>query len=272
MRIQCLLIDVYGRKGLLNNSFELATIFTKENEYYDSIDSIQLNGNNCNCYFMTVLAACKKYKNIELGQKVFDILKNSCINNNNNLTYQSMMAAASVAIQDIYLTINDLESKDEINSQRIKQGWKKIPGISQTEINGKIYSFTAGNNYKYKYSKEISKLMDNKLDEWEYKLKDMFDFKHNKSCLTKKLDDNETMEYVLCRHSEKLALAFNFISINNNNKNESIYINKNLRMCQNCHNATKLISKIENRQIRVADAKVLHDFDGNGNCSCNDYH
>uniref|UniRef100_A0A453RXP9 DYW domain-containing protein n=1 Tax=Aegilops tauschii subsp. strangulata TaxID=200361 RepID=A0A453RXP9_AEGTS len=45
---------------------------------------------------------------------------------------------------------------------------------------------------------------------------------------------------------------------------------KNLRVCGDCHNAAKLISKIEDREIILRDTTRFHHFKG-GHCSCGDY-
>ncbi|CAL1359293.1 unnamed protein product [Linum trigynum] len=49
-----------------------------------------------------------------------------------------------------------------------------------------------------------------------------------------------------------------------------INIVKNLRVCVNCHSATKLISKIFNRGIIARDRNPSHHF-RDGRCLCNDY-
>ena len=40
--------------------------------------------------------------------------------------------------------------------------------------------------------------------------------------------------------------------------------------CKDCHEATKVISKIENRRLSVRTKNRWHHFE-NGQCSCNDY-
>jgi hypothetical protein len=83
------------------------------------------------------------------------------------------------------------------------------------------------------------------------------------------LHDVEEEEKVsrLCHHSEKLAIAFGLISTP---PGTSLRIFKNLRVCGDCHTATKFISKIVGRVIIVRDANRFHHFE-NGLCSCRDY-
>ena len=51
------------------------------------------------------------------------------------------------------------------------------------------------------------------------------------SWITRPLKENETVESVLCAHSEKLAIAFNLIQ---NPRPSVIYVSKNLRVCGDC--------------------------------------
>ncbi|CAF2047183.1 unnamed protein product [Rotaria magnacalcarata] len=56
---------------------------------------------------------------------------------------------------------------------------------------------------------------------------------YDSSWITRPLHENETIESVLCAHSERLAIAFNFIQ---ETKPSFIQITKNLRVCGDCRN------------------------------------
>ncbi|CAF1193595.1 unnamed protein product [Adineta ricciae] len=71
----------------------------------------------------------------------------------------------------------------------------------------------------------------------------------------------------MCGHSEKLAIAFNFIQ---QPPPSIIQISKNLRICGDCHAATKLITKLRRCEIIIRDANRIHHF-SNGECSCQDH-
>uniref|UniRef100_A0A2P2ITS6 DYW domain-containing protein n=1 Tax=Rhizophora mucronata TaxID=61149 RepID=A0A2P2ITS6_RHIMU len=49
-----------------------------------------------------------------------------------------------------------------------------------------------------------------------------------------------------------------------------ILVIKNLRMCDDCHLAVVLISKVTKRMIIVRDANRFHHFQ-DGSCSCANY-
>ncbi|XP_057967601.1 pentatricopeptide repeat-containing protein At4g30700 [Malania oleifera] len=79
--------------------------------------------------------------------------------------------------------------------------------------------------------------------------------------------EEEEKELMVKVHSEKLAIAFGLIA---SEPGTEIRIIKNLRVCLDCHNATKFISKITERVIVVRDANRFHHFK-DGVCSCGDY-
>ncbi|KAJ6762961.1 hypothetical protein OIU79_023664 [Salix purpurea] len=79
--------------------------------------------------------------------------------------------------------------------------------------------------------------------------------------------DEEEKETALNHHSEKLAMAFGLISTS---PGTPIRVVKNLRICDDCHTATKLLSKIYKRVIIVRDRNRFHHF-REGSCSCGGY-
>ena len=54
---------------------------------------------------------------------------------------------------------------------------------------------------------------------------------YDSSWITRPLAEDETIESVLCGHSEKLAIAWNFVA---NADTSFIQITKNLRVCGDC--------------------------------------
>ncbi|XVE49186.1 hypothetical protein DITRI_Ditri01bG0062200 [Diplodiscus trichospermus] len=79
--------------------------------------------------------------------------------------------------------------------------------------------------------------------------------------------DQEAKEQALLYHSERLAIAFGLISTP---ARQTLRIIKNLRVCGDCHNAIKIISRIVGRELIVRDNKRFHHFK-DGLCSCGDY-
>ncbi|KAK4279375.1 hypothetical protein QN277_011166 [Acacia crassicarpa] len=79
--------------------------------------------------------------------------------------------------------------------------------------------------------------------------------------------DEEAKEKALQYHSERLAIAYGLISTP---PRTTLRIIKNLRICGDCHNAIKIMSKIVGRELIVRDNKRFHHFK-DGECSCGDY-
>ncbi|XP_059647784.1 pentatricopeptide repeat-containing protein At2g15690, mitochondrial [Cornus florida] len=79
--------------------------------------------------------------------------------------------------------------------------------------------------------------------------------------------DQEAKEQALLYHSERLAIAYGLISTP---ARIPLRIIKNLRVCGDCHNAIKIMSKIVGRELIVRDNKRFHHFK-DGKCSCGDY-
>ena len=177
-------------------------------------------------------------------------------------------------MKHIFTSTGKYDDANAIDSRRKMKGWYKQRGVSEIVIPGDdigiVHSFTAGDGYKKDYPNDWEK-MDQLWNKWKIELKKC-GFKHDHKSMTRQLDmdDTETVECVLCRHAEKLALAYGVLKIPN--KDVIIHINENMTMYADCHEAIKMIAQIETREIRVADAHAIHIFDGKGNCSCGDYH
>ncbi|CAF5115099.1 unnamed protein product, partial [Rotaria sp. Silwood1] len=156
----------------------------------------------------------------------------------------------------------DIEKAANIRSQLHKTRAKKKIGLSWTVVNGKLFLFRAHEQTHPRSSEiyaEIEKISKELLEHGH---------EYDGSWITRPLNQDETIASVLCGHSEKLAIAWNFVE----NPNVSrIQVTKNLRVCGDCHRATKLIAAIRQCEIIVRDANRIHHFYTNGQCSCNDY-
>ncbi|CAN1129117.1 Pentatricopeptide repeat-containing protein At3g22690 [Linum perenne] len=79
--------------------------------------------------------------------------------------------------------------------------------------------------------------------------------------------DEAEKQYLLSRHSEKLAMAFSLI---NTTTTMPIRVMKNLRICSDCHSFAKLVSRVYDREVIIRDNNRFHFF-RQGSCSCGDY-
>lgn len=69
-----------------------------------------------------------------------------------------------------------------------------------------------------------------------------------------------------CGHAEKLALAFGLLKTVGGTP---LLVTKNLQMCNDCHSATKVMSRFEKRVTTIRDAHRVHRFI-DWYCSCGD--
>ncbi|KAL9455888.1 hypothetical protein AB3S75_005173 [Citrus x aurantiifolia] len=76
--------------------------------------------------------------------------------------------------------------------------------------------------------------------------------------------DEMEKEVALCGHSEKLAMAFGILSLP---AGQTIRVTKNLRVCGDCHEMAKFMSKTARREIVLRDSNRFHRFK-DGRCSC----
>ncbi|KAJ7540063.1 hypothetical protein O6H91_10G000500 [Diphasiastrum complanatum] len=196
--------------------------------------------------WMTLLGAARNHGHVEIGRRAFDRV----------VKLEPKNAAPYVLLSNIYAAAGKKDELAKIRNEMKEAGVKKMPGCSWIEVDNQLHAFVVG-DATHPQSKEIQAELDRLVG-----LMKKAGYKPNLSFV---LDDVE--ENALCGHSEKQAIAFGLI---NTPFGTPIRIKKNLRVCFDCHNATKIISKIVGRDISVMDANRYHHFK-DGFCSCGDY-
>lgn len=136
----------------------------------------------------------------------------------------------------------------------------KTPGCTLIEVANTLHIFTSGDQ-SHPRAKEIYAM----LEKLTGKMREA-GFQAETGTALHDVEEEEK-ELIVKVHSEKLAIAFGLIA---SEPGTEIRIIKNLRVCLDCHNATKFISKITERVIVVRDANRFHHFK-DGICSCGDY-
>lgn len=198
----------------------------------------------------TLLSSCRFHKNIEIGKWAADHLAKLEPNN----------PASYILLTSIYAAEGKWEHVAQLRRGMRDLKMKKEPGFSWIKYKGKVHVFSAY-DMSSPFSDQIYaelETLNSKMVQQGY-LPDMNYALHD-------VDEAEKVR-MLNHHSEKLAIAFGllFIPIG-----LPIRIVKNLRVCGDCHNATKFISKITQREILVRDSARYHLFK-NGTCSCGDF-
>ncbi|CAJ2674984.1 unnamed protein product [Trifolium pratense] len=198
----------------------------------------------------TIITACNTTGELKLGESISKELIKS----------EPMHESNYVLLSNIYAKLRRWEKKTKVREMMDMRGMKKVPGSTMIEVNNEMYEFVAGDKSHDQY-KEIYEMVD----EMGREIKRAGYVPTTSQVL---LDiDEEDKEDALYRHSEKLAIAFALL---NTPPGTSIRIVKNLRVCEDCHSATKFISKVYNREIIVRDRNRFHHFK-NGLCSCKDF-
>lgn len=137
---------------------------------------------------------------------------------------------------------------------------KKEPGSSWTEIRNTTHVFISGDSNH----PESSQIYE-KVRELSAKIKPL-GYVPDVAAVLHDVEDEQKEDY-LNYHSEKLAIAY---ALMETPPTAPILVIKNLRMCDDCHSAVKLISKLTKRDIIVRDTNRFHRFQ-DGCCSCTDY-
>ncbi|KAF8400661.1 hypothetical protein HHK36_013961 [Tetracentron sinense] len=198
----------------------------------------------------TLINACHAHGELELGESITKRL----------IRDEPLHESNYVLLSNIYAKMFHWEKKMKIREVMGKRGMRKVPGSSMIELDNEIYEFVAGDRTQDQY-KEIYEMVD----EMGRKMKKAGYVPTTSEVL---LDINEEdKEDALNRHSEKLAIAFALL---NTTPGTPIRIVKNLRICSDCHSATKFISKVYDREIVVRDRRRFHHF-RDGLCSCKDF-
>ncbi|XP_010265494.1 PREDICTED: pentatricopeptide repeat-containing protein At4g35130, chloroplastic [Nelumbo nucifera] len=141
-----------------------------------------------------------------------------------------------------------------------KEGLQKTIAYSMIALNGNIFSFVNGDK-SHTETSTIYDVLDVILThKGEDRYTPIISNFRPLDLLKKKASTPEA-------HSVRLAICFGLISMT---IGTPILVRKNVRICQDCHNAAKIISKVTNREIIVGDSKIYHHFK-DGCCSCGDY-
>lgn len=197
----------------------------------------------------TLLGACRNQVDVKRGQRaaqrVFDL--------------DPEYHAPYVMLSNIF-TAAGMDSDAEKMVNRMKElGLKKQPGCSYIEVEGTVHEFFADDQLHPRKEEIYAELEG--LNRQMKKAGYVPDTK----LLLRSVEKGKKPK--LSSHSEKLAIAFGLISTP---PRSPLLVTKNLRVCQDCHSATKFISKITNRKIVVRDANRFHHIE-DGICSCADY-
>lgn len=229
------MVDLLGRAGFVNEALEL-------------IEKMAVPPDPV--LWGTLLGACKMHGLVELGETIGRKL----------IELEPAHDGYYVLLANIYAKARKWEDVVKVRRLMVNRGNSKVAGWSLIEAQGSIHRFVAGDR-SHKRSREIYRMLEEigrRLVSAGYS-PDISPVLHDIG--------EEEKEHVIREHSERLAIAFGLMVIG---VGGVIRIVKNLRVCGDCHEVSKMISKVFAREIVVRDGSRFHHFK-EGKCSCLDY-
>ncbi|KAK7245529.1 hypothetical protein RIF29_40375 [Crotalaria pallida] len=257
-----------SHSGLLNegweffNSMKSQPSFKPKLEHYACmVDLLARTGNLSKAYSFietmpikpdatiwgALLCGCRIHHDVELAEKVAEHV----------FELEPENTGYYVLLANIYAEAEKWEEAKKLREKIGRRGLKKSPGSSWIEIQGKFAVFVAGDT-----SHPQAKDIDSLLKELRMKMKSEGYSPKMRYALINA--DDTVKEVVLCGHSEKLAMAFGILNLP---PGRTIRVTKNLRVCGDCHEMAKFMSKTTKREIILRDSNRFHHFK-DGSCSC----
>lgn len=228
-------VDLLGRAGLMEEAEKF-------------IESMPIKPNAA--VLGALLNACRIHGNVELGEKVGWVL----------LDMEPQNSGRYALLSNIYAKAGRWDDVTRVRKLMKERGIKTVPGSSMMEVGGRVHEFKMGDD-SHPQKKEIYVMLERVME----KLR-MEGYSPNTSVVSFDIEEEEK-ETALRLHSEKLALAFGLL---HTEAGSTLRIVKNLRVCEDCHFAFKLASRIYGRTIIMRDRVRYHHFK-NGMCSCKDF-
>lgn len=229
------LVDLLGRANHLEEAYQ----FVKGMEVEPTAE-----------VWCALLGACQIHSNKELGEIAAQKLLEMDPENPGNYVLVSNVYAAERRWKDV----------EEVRMRMKASGLKKNPGCSWIEVGNKVHTFMARDKshpQSYEIYSKLSQITEKLAKEGGYVAQTKFVLHNAKE---------EEKVQMLYGHSERLAIAYGMLTTP---EGASLRITKNLRVCGDCHNFCKLISKFFERELVMRDANRFHHFKG-GVCSCGD--
>ncbi|KAL3617561.1 hypothetical protein CASFOL_037882 [Castilleja foliolosa] len=233
MHYACM-IEMLGREGLLDEAFALI----KDAPFKPTVNM-----------WAALLTACRVHKNFVLGKYAAEMLYGM----------EPEKLSNYVVMLNIYYGAGNLEEAARVLQTLRRKGLRMLPVCTWIEIKKQQYVFFTGDK-SHPQTKEI---YDN-LNEIMMEISKHGYAPHGKNLLP---DVDEREQSLLVHHSEKLAISYGLMSTP---RFTPLQLVQNHRICDDCHNAIKLISKVCGRDIVFRDASRFHRFK-DGRCSCGDY-
>ncbi|CAL4908404.1 unnamed protein product [Urochloa decumbens] len=229
------MVTLLGRAGKLDEAYDLITDMPFEPD---------------GCIWGSLLGSCRVHGNVDLAEVAAEKLFHLEPDNAGNY----------VLLSNIYASKKMWGGVNRIREMMKDMGLKKEMGCSWIEIKNKVHTLLAGDD-----SHPMMTAITEKLKQLNIEMRRL-GFAPSTYFVLHDVEEQEKDD-ILAVHSEKLAVALGLISTS---PGTPLRVIKNLRICDDCHEAMKFISCFEGREISVRDTNRFHHF-RDGKCSCGDY-
>ena len=200
----------------------------------------------------TILGACKTHHLFDLGTSIGNKLINLEPEHDGHYILLAGMHAKAGRWEEVR------KVRQLMITQRGNSG--KVAGWSIIEVQGRVHRFISGDRSHERFL-EIRQMLE-KIERRLAEIGHLPDV----SLVLHDIGEEEK-EMAIMEHSERLAMAFGMMVVE---EGGIIRIVKNLRVCGDCHEVTKMVSNAFKREIVVRDGSRFHHFK-DGRCSCGDY-
>ncbi|WOL09523.1 hypothetical protein Cni_G18276 [Canna indica] len=224
------MVDLMARAGKLKEAHELVKRMPMEQS---------------EVAWRCLLSACKIHGDLELAELAGRTLEKLGTHNSGDY----------IILSDMYAKAKRWSDAARTRRKMVDRGLNQVPGYSEVEVKGKMHTFVS-HDQSHPQSHEIYEMLYQM--EWQLRFEGYYP---DTSEVRLDVDEEEKT------HSQKLAIAFALASTS---WGTPIRIVTNLRMSNDCHAYTALISRIFEREIKVRDRNRFHCF-RQGACACGDH-
>ncbi|CAL9155507.1 unnamed protein product [Musa hybrid cultivar] len=203
------IVDLLGRAGLVHEAYEL-------------IQGMSMAPDPV--LWGILLGACKVHGLVDLGVSI----------GNKLIELEPEHDGHYVLLAGVYAKANRWEDVAKVRRLMAHRGTNKVAGWSLMEVHGTVHKFVAGDK-EHKDCVEIHKTLEMvimRLTEAGYS--------PDVSAVLHDIGDEEKV-HVMKEHSERLAIAFGLMVVE---RGRPIRIVKNLRVCGDCHEFSKMVTKV----------------------------
>ncbi|KAK3118309.1 hypothetical protein QOZ80_9BG0697090 [Eleusine coracana subsp. coracana] len=243
--------DEYGITPRIEHYGCLVDMLSRAGRLDDAEKVIQgMDGTPNAAMYRSLIQACGIHGKLELGERMIRQLMELDPDHSGNY----------VMLSNFYARMNRWDDAKKSRNKMKAMGIDKSPGSSLLDIDGVLHEFLMGDK-THPSSTQIYAMVE----EIEARLRE---YGRRPSTAVMLFDvEEEDKEGALSYHSERLAIAYALVA---SAPGAPIRIIKNLRVCSDCHEITKLVSRVYGREIIMRDRTRFHHF-RDGNCSCGDF-